>query len=75
MYHCAAVHHPEVIMLETLLRSKEFWGAVILLLAALFNWLLPNVPKEVVSSFLALLGVISAILAGQQVQAYRAAKK
>jgi hypothetical protein len=61
-------------MLETLLRSKEFWAAVILLLGALFNWLLPNIPKEVVSAVLALLGVISAILAGQQVQAYRAAK-
>lgn len=58
-------------MLNVLLRSKEFWGAVILLLGALFNWLIPGVPKEVTSAILALLGVVSAVLAGQQVQAYR----
>lgn len=61
-------------MLNVLLRSKEFWAAVILLLAALFNWLLPSVPKEVVSAFLALLGVISIVFAGQVVQVYRAAR-
>jgi hypothetical protein len=57
-------------MLDVLLRSKEFWAAVILLIAALANWLIPNVPKEVVSAVLALLGVISGILAGQAVARY-----
>lgn len=57
-------------MLDVLLHSKEFYAAVILLVAALANWLVPNVPKEVVSAILALLGVISGVLAGQAVARY-----
>ena len=62
-------------MLNALLGSKEFWAAVILLISALANWLIPNVPKEVVSGFLALLGVISGVLAGQVVVAARRSTK
>jgi len=57
-----------------LLRSKAFWAAVILLLSALANWLVPNIPKDVVTEFLALLGVIAAVLAGQSVVEARSAR-
>ena len=61
-------------MIEVLLRSKEFWASVILLLAALANWLLPTIPKEIVTAFLALLGVIAGVFTGQQVIAARRAE-
>ena len=56
-------------MFNTLIRSKEFWAALILFVAALANWLIPNIPKEVVSAFLGLLGVVAAVLTVVNVKA------
>ena len=61
-------------MLNDLIRSKAFWAAIVLFTGALANWLLPNVPKEVVSAFLALLGAVAAVFAGQKVQEFKAAR-
>ena len=60
--------------MSDLLKSKAFWAAVILLAGALANWLIPNVPKDVITEFLALLGVIAAVLAGQSVVEARKAR-
>ncbi len=51
------------------LRTREFWAAVVLFAAALLNWLAPTAPREVTTSFLALLGVIASVLTVQAARA------
>lgn len=47
---------------ELLLKSKEFWAAVILLVTSVVKYALPDFPETILNAVIALLGVIAGLL-------------